>query len=251
MVKNIRALFFLVLSFCCFGGCGTHHLKTYRIGMDPSWFPLDTANREANLFAFTNDLLKEIALRGKVRLERVSMSWDNLLDGLKLGRYDAVLTSMKPTIMNAKQYLFSDLILKTGPVLILPIQSEVKGLDELDYKILLVSKGSWILGFMSNYPDIELQFYTYVTDALEDLLKNKAYGTLVPLIPASTYVQDRYFNELKIVANPLLDEGIRLVSNKGKDTQLLDIFNKAIEEMKKDGSFQKLLEKWSLPIQAL
>lgn len=248
MIRNIP---FVILVALCLFGCGGRTAKVYRIGMDPSWFPLDTANREANLFAFTNELLKEVAVRKKIRLERVSMSWDNLLDGLKLGRYDAVLTSMKPTVMNAKQYSFSDLILKTGPVLIVPTGSDVEALDEMQYKILLVSKGSWILDYMKNYPEVELQFYTYTVDALEDLVKNKAYGTLVPLIAASTYIGDRYFNELKMVGGPLLDEGIRLVSPKEMDTHLLKMFNDAIGEMKKDGSFQKLLEKWSLPSQAI
>ncbi len=250
MMKNLKTALLYLFIFILLG-CGSSHPKIYRIGLDPSWFPLDTANKEANLFAFMTELMKEVTLRKKIQLERVSMNWDNLVDGLKQDRYDAILTSMKPTLMNEKEYDFSPLIMKTGPVLIVPINSPIDSLQDMKNQVLLISKGSWLLDYMGKYPEVELQFYSYVNEALEDLLKEKAFGTLVPLIPATSCINDLYSTELKIVGSPLLDEGIRLVSPHQKNGHLMKIFEEALEEMKDDGTFEKLLEKWSLPKEAL
>jgi ABC-type amino acid transport substrate-binding protein len=141
--------------------------------------------------------------------------------------------------------------LQTGPVLVVPLGSPINSLEEMDHQVLLVSKGSWILDYMGSYPEVELQFYSYVTDALEDLVKQKAMGTLMPIIPAASYVGDLYFNELEIVGEPLLDEGIRLATLQGGSHHLLALFDDALKEMKKDGTLEKLVQKWSLPEESL
>ena len=238
--------FFLLIALT---GCDAIRPKTYRVGVDPSWFPLDTSNKEPNLFAFTNDILKEIQTRKHIRIERVVMSWDNLLDGLDTDRYDAILTTMKPTIINQKQYRFSSPFIYTGAVLVVQKGSDIDSLEELSGQILQVSKGSSMLDYMSKYPEIELQFYNNLNDCLEDVIRQKAKAALVPVIPLASYVHNLYFDQLKMICKSITGDGIRMVNLEKKEDHLIHLFNQTIEDMRKDGSLDKLAKKWSVPDQ--
>lgn len=199
------------------------------------------------MFAFANELLREISNQKRIKLDRVSISWDNLIDGMKLGRYDGILSSIQPTVINESKFSFSDRILSTGPVLITLRSGNFESVADFDNRLLLVSKTAWVLDYMSQYPEVELQFFDYVNDALEDVVKEKVAGALVPVFIATAMVNDLYHEQLKIIGSPLLDQGIRLVTMKDEQSYLLRIFNEGLEDLRANGKLAQLIEKWSLP----
>ena len=97
--------FVFLLAACGSGG------KTYRVGIDPSWYPVDLKGKEANVYAFANELLAAIGKEEGVFFKRVTTSWDNLIYGLKEKHYEGMLSSMKPRVFLERTYTFSDLIL--------------------------------------------------------------------------------------------------------------------------------------------
>ena len=110
-----RILSCLLVAFACFG-CSTK--KSVRIGIDPTWYPLELDGKEANVFAFVDELLQEISRTSRVNFQRVSFSWDDLLLNMEQGNCEAVVSSMTPLVYNLDKYNFSPLFLETGPVLI-------------------------------------------------------------------------------------------------------------------------------------
>lgn len=236
-----------LLLFLIAKGCVSNHLteKTYSIGQDTSWKNLNLMGREKNLTAFNQQLMTAIAKQEKMKFVMVITSTADLIDDLENGNLQGILTDMQPDYLNEEKFLFSDTYFLTGPVLIIPSAAAVEGWNEKRKKIVGLPDNSSMLGNLEQDPTIQIRMYHDILSALTDLSKRNIDGVIFPVIPAYTYVNTFYKNELKITTHPLTHEGVRLVVRKNEEgKELLNRFNQGIESLKKNGEFDKLLNQW-------
>lgn len=224
-------------------GCNSS-TPSYLIGIDPSWHPLDLSGKEMNVLAFSNELLQEIADEQKIKISTVQMSWDNLIPGLQDKRYDAILYSMRPYNFNQKTFQFSELYLQTGPVLVVAADSKIKSLDKLDGKEIAVIEGSKDEVFLEPKKGVLIRTYDSIPNALNAVVNGTLDGALIDYLAAKSYTQDLYSKQLKIVTQPLDDEGLRLIALRTSPSDLIEAFDHGLERLKKNGTYQKLIVKW-------
>ncbi len=230
----------------CLLGCGQVTKSPYRIAVDPSFYPLDLMGKEANVYAFSNELLQAIAKKEHLYLERVNASWDNLLEGLNKDYYDAALSPLPPYNFNEAKYDFSDLYLPTGYVLVLREDEKKTQLKKLKGREIAVQMNSEAERILDEYPDVVVRFYNNPAVALEKLDQGQLDGVVMDAIPAVSFVSDRYAGQLKIGSEVLNDAGLRLVSIKDTHKDLLERFNRGLEKLKRDGTYDKLVTKWKV-----
>jgi polar amino acid transport system substrate-binding protein len=243
-MRVIFLLFCVWLSACSSGSSKMER----RIGVDASWFPLGIAGRENNVTGFSTELLKEIGKVEKISITKVTVNWDNLIEGLQQHKYEAILSSIPPYTFNQQVYDFSELYLATGPVLVVPIKSAFESLGKLTGKEIGVvpdSKGAIVL---EKYPAILIRSYDSVPQALNAIVHGALDGALVDALSAAAYCQDLYQNQLKIVTPPLTAEGLRLLTMHGQASDLLLYFNRGLDKLKASKTYDKLLAKWNLGI---
>lgn len=229
-------------------GCGTFTKSPYRIAVDPSWYPLDLMGKEANVYAFSSDILKAISKKEGIPLERVNVSWDSTLEGLQKELYDGVLSPLPPYNFNEAQYDFSSIYLPTGYVLVIPERAKSKDLKKMKDAEIAVQKDSEAERILDQYPASVPRFYVSPAVALDKLSKGEYKGVIMNVIPAVSFVEDIYADRLKVSGDPLNDAGLRLISAKGKKEELIDHFNRGLEKIKKDGTYDKLLTKWNVGV---
>jgi polar amino acid transport system substrate-binding protein len=238
---------FLLLSLLT--GCNKEwNGKEKRVGIDPSWFPLSIAGREHSVAGFSTDLLKEIGKREKISITKVTVNWDDLVEGLQNHKYEAILSSMPPYVFNQKIFDFSELYLATGPVLIVPVGSAFDSLKKMKGKEVAVlpdTKGAILL---EKYPDILIRTYDSIPKALNDVVSGALDGAIVDILSALAYCKDLYHDQLKIVTPPLTNEGLRMIALYGEESDLLKNFNRGLEKLKASGEYEKLLVKWNLDL---
>lgn len=191
------------------------------------------------------DLLTEVSKAEGLRLELVSCNWDNLLGGLEQKRYDAALSTMMPMIENQSTYLFSEPLLRTGPVLVVTRESKIKDLKELEGKIIAIERTSLLLDFFQEYPRVIQEYYQTPTDALQGLERGMFDAALIDLFVAHNSVGE-LFPSLEIATYPYTEEGIRIITTKNANMILINKMNKGLEEIIHSDRYQELLEKWGL-----
>ena len=146
-MKNLL-LKLLFLSSLCLAACGgASKGKEYQIGIDPSWYPLSLMGMESNILAFTQELFVEMSHLENVNFVQSRKNWDNLLLGLQQKKEDGMLSSMQPHLFTVKTYDFSDLMIKTGPVLVVPKGSDITSISMMDGKEIGVIKGESSISF--------------------------------------------------------------------------------------------------------
>lgn len=246
--------------------------KVFRIAIDQSWYPLELYNKKEALLVFSEDLMQEIAKKEKINLELLQVVPEDLFIGLDEGEYEGVLSSLMVLEKNSlnyvittsantitshigreegsESYIFSKPYYLLGPVLVVPMSSSIKSLNDLNKKRIGVIKGDKLISNLSNNSSIRFVFYD---DSDRDKLSNDVVnqeidGMILDDISAYQFTTSPlYQDKLRIASAPLTREGLRLiVKNNPESKELIDKFNEGLKTLKKDGAYNQLLLKWDL-----
>lgn len=251
----IGTLLIIAALIFVFRSCSSNNKSSktlFFIGRDVSWYPLQLAGKEKKLLAFTNDLFSHIASDKNLRFEFVDVTHSLLIQGLDNGHYDAILTTLRPNVVNEEKYDFSEMYFELGAVLVLRKDSPRLTLKEMKGHTIGIATGSSLIfnALRKTGANIyELTFVTYDSNirALDALAKKQIDAALIAALPAYSLIQSLYSNNLRIASAPLNDEGIRVVGLKNERTQdLIDKFDKGLQDANENGTYKKLLDKWSL-----
>ena len=240
----IRSLYLLLLFLI--SACSSSSTNTYTVAISPSFYSVEVLGREKNIEAFLTDLLSEVSIRTKLHIPLESVNYDTLFDGLQKNQYQAIISGMPPYNFTESTYSFSSVFLETGPVLIVPKSSSITSVENLSSKEVGIISDSTAVSILEKNPGIIIRPYDSIPAMLNDLSEGIIEGALVAALPAEGYCHDLYKNTLKIVTPPLNDAGLRMITVKGSNQKLLQAFDKCLKEMKEDGSFGKLTQKWGL-----
>ncbi len=242
------ARLFLLVSLCLISltGCEPRQPKTYKVAIDPLWYPLDFMNKENNIIGFSTELLTLIGTKEHLNLPIQNTNWDSLLQGLKLGTYPAVLTSLYPYSFNASTYDFSDCYLPLGPVLVVASNSTKTSLSDFKGKEIGALKNSSAVLLIEKDPEIFIRTYDKPYSLINDVLTGRIDGGLLPILTAESFTRGSFVTQLKIVSPPLNDEGLRLITLKGKYPDLIARFDSGLKKAQKKDDYEKLLSRWQL-----
>lgn len=105
MLKRVCTFLLLAIVLVSCGARG----KTYKIGIDPSFYPAQLGGKEPNVYAFSKELLQAISHEEGVFFETVTMAWDNLIYGLKGKQYDGMLSSRHLGLIFKNIHILGDL----------------------------------------------------------------------------------------------------------------------------------------------
>ncbi len=245
--SSFRLLFccFVVVMGCLFFGC-SRAKKSYKVALDPSWFPLELYNKEPYVLAFSEELLHCISANQRVTLETVALSWDNLLDALAKKQVQGVFTSMEPYLFNLEKYQFSHNYLSTGPVLVVRIRDHASEHDLFQDKEIATFSDLDRQALIEQYPHALVRNYDSSMKALLDLVDDNIDAVFMNYLEAHGYVNDIYHGLLKIISAPLSQQGLKLITLQHENHKLISLFNEGLHTMQKNGDYEKLLKKWKL-----
>ena len=220
--------------------------SSFRIARDASWYPLNLASREGNLVGFSDDLLTEIASSGRLHIRLMSSASNQLFRGLHDGVYDGVLTSLQPTVPNKGFYDLSEVFFYLGPVLTVRSDSPFQSLDSLEGGTIGVPRArpSYINLLQSG--KFNIVPFDNMSIAISSLLQGEVQGLILGHMTAHSYTQGQYRGQLRIVPKELTNEGLRLVTVKEEAPNLIKQFNEGLKQVRDDGRYLTLLNKWAL-----
>lgn len=237
----------IVCGACLVKGCSTPQPKRYTIARDNTWYPMHLMGKEKNLQGFCDDLIYAIAAKEGLKVTIINESSNNLMLGLDNGTYDLAVSFLFPNPSLKEYYDFSDPFYYLGPVLVLPEDSKITSLEQMQNKVIGIKNESSTVFDVVNYPSIIIVPYESMVFALESLGNGHIDGVIMPLIPAFIYTTSFYKGKLKIGTPPLTQEGLRIVATVESDgDKFIKIFNKGLQEAKETGIYDALLLKWDL-----
>lgn len=218
-------------------------------GARPPYNYLD-ANNE--LAGFEIDLGHLLCARVKVECRFVIQDWEGLIPGLLDHQYDAIMAALEITEETKEKIAFSRPYIRMPSAFLGPAQSSLSDVAPAALKgrrIGVEAGGAHQSYLEERYSDSEVKPYATLEEAILDLAEGRLDLVIGDKDALSDFLKSRREGKCcKIVADApddpaFFDEGMAIGFRK-EDHALRAKFDRALDEIKADGSFAKLQAKY-------
>lgn len=222
--------------------------KVLAVVTDASYPPFAAISIEGEAFGFDIDLANEIGRRWGVRVAIENLTYDALPGALIVNRDDMVISAFVPQPERTRDLAYTRPYFVNGTTLVLPTTAPLVGDDPIAWaanQTIAVEYGATgdalARDWARHAPNVTLQPYDTVEEALQAVADGTATAALVDLITASAYLHD---HPTLHRAGPLLEPEPYVIVVNARSQTLLRELEKTLEEMEGDGTLERLREKW-------
>lgn len=218
------------------------------MGLDDAFPPMGFRDENNEIVGFDIDLAKEAAKRLGVDVKFQTIVWESKLEEINSGNIDVIWNGFSVTPERQKEYLFTKPYIKNRQVIVVAADSPIKTKADLEGKKIGIQAGSSaqdaVLADKATYEVIKdnlLEFDDNVM-AMKDLKGGGLDAVVVDIIVGKYYVS-KHPGEYKFLEEDFGAEdfavGLRMT-----DKAFLAEMNKALDDMKADGTASQISNKW-------
>ena len=240
-VKVTALLCALVLSLGLFAGCGKTE-GTLVMGTNAAFPPYEMTDGNGDIIGIDAEIAAAIAKKLNMDLEIKDMEFDSLVGAVQTGAIDVALAGMTVNEERLEKVNFSTSYAKGVQVVIVKEDSDIKTIDDLDGKTIGVQSGTTGDIYCTDaYGQEHVKQYDNGGKAVEALKNGQVDCVVIDNEPAKNFVKANA--GLTILETSYADEDYAIAISKD-NAELLEKINKALDELTKDGTIAKIIEKY-------
>lgn len=188
------------------------------------------------------DIAQGLADKLGLELEVIDMDFGSIVTSVQTGKVDIGAAGMTVTEERLQNVSFTDSYATGTQVIIVPEDSSIASVDDLDGALIGVQESTTGHIYCSDdYGEENVIAYTNGATAVQALMQGKVDCVVIDKQPALTFVDE---NEgLKILDTEYVTEDYAIAVSKDNQ-ELLDQLNAALQEMIDDGTVQSILDKY-------
>lgn len=188
------------------------------------------------------EIAQALADKLGLQLEIVDMDFDSLVASVQSGKIDMSLAGMTVTEERKQNVDFTDSYATGVQVIIVKEDSDIASADDLEGKLIGVQQGTTGHLYCSDdFGEDNVIPYANGATAVQALLQGKVDCVVIDQEPAKAFVEA---NEgLKILETAYTTEDYAAAVSKD-NPELTAALNKALQELKDDGTIQEILDKY-------
>ena len=221
------------------------------VGLDDTFAPMGFKDDKGEIVGFDIDLAKAVGQKLGIPVEFKSINWDSKVIDLNNKNIDVIWNGLTITEERKKEVLFSVPYLQNSQVVVTKAGSTIKSKADLKGKVVAAqsqSSGEEAFKKDSVSKDVkELKTFDQYDQAFLDLEAGRVDAIIVDEIMAR-YIQKTKENQAKKALYAILTEDFGKedygIGARKTDTLLVEKINAALEELKKDGTFDKIYKQW-------
>lgn len=252
MKKLLAFAITVVLIATCLVGCGgsdsksDNKLETVTEGKltmaTNAEFPPYEFYEGEKVVGIDAEVAEKIAEKLGLELEISDVSFDSIIPGVQSGKYDMGMAGMTVTDERKRSVNFSDSYATGIQSVIVKEDSPIKSIDDLDGKKIGVQTATTGDIYASDdYGEDNVKRFENGAAAVAALTANKVDCVIIDNEPAKAYVEAN--KGLKILDTEYAVEDYAICFSKDSE-ELQKKVNDALNELKKDGSIQKIVDKY-------
>ena len=214
------------------------------VGLDDSYPPMEFRDSKNELVGFDVDLGNEIGKKLGVKTEYITTDFSGILLALTSSKFNMILSGMSITDERKQSIDFSDTYVMGGQVVAIKQgNASIKSLEDLKGKIVacqLGSTGDTAATAMEGLKEVKK--YDKITEAFQELSLDRVDAVIMDAQVGGYYVAKKP-GEYEVLKNAISEEPMG-IGFKKEDKELKDAIQKALNELKADGTLSKLSVKW-------
>lgn len=250
--KFITTIIICMISILIVSGCGKEKRNKNEVvlGLDDTFVPMGFKDDNGIFVGFDIDLAKEVFKRENMKVTFQPIDWSMKETELNSGNIDMIWNGYSITDDRKKKVNFSKAYLKNRQVIIILADSKIQSKRDLKGKNVGIQEGSSSLdavnkdeSLVKSFNDGQPVLFENNNQALMDLEAKRVDAVVADETLARYYMNKRGEDKYKVLEENFGEEeyGIGVRKN---DTELLNKIEKQIEAMKKDGTYDKIYQKW-------
>ncbi|WP_105417710.1 amino acid ABC transporter substrate-binding protein [Neorhizobium sp. T25_27] len=214
-----------------------------KIGTEGTYAPFTFHDASGKLVGFDVEIGQAVAAKIGVKAEFLEGKWDGLIAGLDAKRYDAVINQVGITEARKQKYDFSEPYIASKAVLIVrQDNSDIKGFADLKGKKSAQSLTS-NFGKIAQQSGAELVGTDGFDQSIQLVLTRRADATINDSLSFLDFKKQKPDAPVKIAAQQDNADYSGIIIRKG-EPELLGAINKALADIKADGTYQKISDKY-------
>jgi len=249
--KAIKLSALLILAVLIIGGCAKEEqapTETLTMGLDDTFAPMGFRDEKGNLIGFDVELAEEVAKRLGIAIKFQPIDWTMKETELNAGNIDFIWNGYSITPARQEMVAFSKPYLENSQIIVTMSDSEITTKADLSGKNITVQAESSALDAINAEPQVAATFGKLVefstnNEAFSDLESGRSDALVVDEVLARFYMKQNNQENYKVLEENFGDEEYGVGVRK-TDTELLEKLDKALDEMKKDGTYDKIYTKW-------
>lgn len=252
MKKTLATLISTAVLALVMGGTAQAEGKLL-LGTEGAYAPFNTIDKDGKLAGFDIDIGNALCKAMAVECEWVTSDWDGLIPALEAKKFDAIVASMSITAERKEKIDFTGKYYTTPIKCMRAVGTDVDPSNEPKLKGKMVGVQSGVVAdnfVRGKFKDVvEVTAYKTQDEANLDLLSGRVDLVCADSVVLAPFVKDEKnaakvefvggdFNDKEFVG-----EGVGIGIRKG-DTALAEKLNKAIEAIRKDGTYAEINKKY-------
>ncbi|MEL6299143.1 MAG: ABC transporter substrate-binding protein [Pseudomonadota bacterium] len=231
-------------------GAAAKEWKEVRIGTEGAYAPFNFYDSNKELQGFDVDIAKALCAKMQVKCTFVAQDWDGIIPALLANKYDAIIASMSITEERKKKVDFTDKYYQTPARF---IAKKGAGLDTspagLKGKTIGAQSSTTHATYLEdNYKGASVKLYATQDEANADLASGRLDAVLADSVVLLDWLKSDAGSCCEQTGEAIVDpkwfgEGAGIALRQGDD-ELRDMFNKAIAEIRADGTYEKINAKY-------
>lgn len=248
-MKKIILLFVAMLAVATVAACGGEtsgdgEMPTYTVATDTNYVPFEFLNTETGeMEGFDIDLIYEIAERVGFEVDLQTVEFEGIVAGMGTGRYDIGIAGMTITEERAESFDFSDPYYDAGLIVAVRAdETEITSADDLDGRTVATRSGTTSENWLNDNTNADIRVFPDIVNAYQDLIAGRVDAVVYDVPNVLYYIETEALGEMKTAGDLLTGEQYGIAFPKG--SELREKVNEALAEMKEDGTYGDIYEKW-------
>ena len=242
--KLVACLLFL---FPLFAFASQAQAETVKVVFDTAYAPFEFKDSDQVYKGIDVEILDKVAEINGWTLEKSFPGFDAAVNAVQAGQADAIMAGMTKTKEREQVFAMSDTYYDTKVVIATKKANKITSYDQLKGKTVGVKNGTAAQRFLQKNKD---QYgYTIKTFDTSDLMNNSLSTGAVDAIMDDQPVIEYAIKQGQDLSINMEGEAVGSfafgVKKDGSHEKLIKQFNTALAQMKKDGTLDQIIEKWT------
>jgi glutamine transport system substrate-binding protein len=236
----------VLVTGCIFWHGAEKRTTPYIIAYPGRWSNIQLYGTEQSVIGFSSDLLFEIARTVDIPIRLVMANDEKFPSLLEKGSVDGVLTSIPADIVTEQFYEFSAPFFVSGYVIVVAANSSFQNPDDLKDGILGYDFNEGVQSTLGTSNVAALRGYDSVTKGLDDMISGTVDGMILNFLNANRLKRSLYRSRIRVLTPSISTQALCLAVMRGKNHELITLFNEGVKRYVKSGKYKELLEYWGI-----
>ncbi|WP_295896013.1 transporter substrate-binding domain-containing protein [uncultured Bartonella sp.] len=220
-----------------------------RIATEGAYPPFNYVDSNNNLHGFDVDIAYALCEKMKAQCTVVAQDWDGIIPGLLAKKYDAIIASMAPSAEREQKVDFTNRYYTTTLAIAVPKDSDITDINaqSLKDKSIGAQAGTAQAIYAEDHfvPEgTDLKLYPTAIEADSDLSNKRLDAIIHDKFPLLSWLEKEGKDCCKLLGEiDGTQSPISIAIRKNSD-DLKNRFNKAIDEIRADGTYDKISKKY-------